>query len=43
MEQRVKLMGGDFVLHTEKNAGVSIQVQIPLVKNDEVWGISKLN
>ncbi len=43
MEQRVKLMGGDFILHTEKNAGVSIQVQIPLVKNDEVWGITKLN
>lgn len=39
MENRVKLLGGEFVMEAQKHKGVTINVNIPIEEKDEVWGI----
>jgi len=31
MEERVKLLGGDFKIHSQVNEGLQIKVEIPLL------------
>ncbi|GAB5408649.1 MAG: ATP-binding protein [Balneolaceae bacterium] len=38
MENRVKLLGGEFDLITKEGEGVTIDIQIPLVDNEGIWG-----
>lgn len=42
MENRVKLLGGEFELKTKEGQGVTIDIHIPLVDNEGVWGTPDL-
>ncbi|MBO6524608.1 MAG: tetratricopeptide repeat protein [Balneolaceae bacterium] len=43
MENRVKLLGGEFELKTKEGQGVTIDIHIPLVDNEGIWGTPDLN
>ncbi len=43
MENRVKLLGGDFKLETEMGKGVTIDIHIPIVQREGIWSSPKLN
>tara|TARA_R110000868_G_scaffold294140_1_gene554683 strand:+ start:6748 stop:9108 length:2361 start_codon:yes stop_codon:yes gene_type:complete len=43
MENRVKLLGGEFELKTKEGLGVIIEIKIPLTNKEGIWGVPELN
>lgn len=43
MENRVKLLGGNFTLNTKYGEGVTIDVQIPIIQKEDLWSPAELN
>ncbi len=43
MENRVKLLGGEFKLISKDGQGVTIDIHIPLVDKEGIWGAPELN
>lgn len=43
MENRIRLLGGEFDLKTKEGQGVTIDIQIPLIENEGIWGALDLN
>lgn len=43
MENRVKLLGGNFTLNTKYGEGVTIDVQIPIIQKEDLWSTAELN